>query len=61
MKHFFLQSGFSCLWFVAGLILGGVIATLLLVIVGKKAAKEATDRINRNMEVNHEISKILNQ
>jgi len=49
------------LWFVAGLILGGVIATLLLVIVGKKAAKEATDRINRNMEVNHEISKILNQ
>ena len=60
MKHFFLQIHFSLPWFVFGLLVGIFITIVLFVTVGKKIAKKSTDRVNRLMEVNHELTKILN-
>jgi septation ring formation regulator EzrA len=59
MKHFFLQIHFSLPWFIIGLIIGILITILIFVTVGKRVAKKSTDRVNRLMEVNHELTKIL--
>ena len=60
MKHFFLNLNFSLPWFCTGLVLGITIAIILFVTVGKRLATKSTDRINRIIEVNHELNKILN-